>query len=218
MPIRPSRVHAEGVNFAVIDVETTGLDPDLCRAVEIAIVEIDRAGRRIDQFSSLLRVPGEDALGAEFIHHITRDMIEDAPSFGEVISAISERLEGRIVVGHVVEFDLGHLRAEFHRAGAELPQFAGATLCTRDLARILLPPGPKTLGACCAFLGIDNDAPHTALGDACATADLLIQMLQMSHPIDLEALEARVEGVEWTGYESVAQRAARPRERFDIDR
>src|SRR5487761_2613508 len=137
MPSASRRVHAEDVNFAVVDVETTGLDPSRCRTVEVAIVEIDEHGRRVDQFSSLLDVPGGEALGAEFIHRITREMLNGAPTFDEIINAIRDHLRGRIIVGHVVAFDLGHLREEFNRAGSALPELSGATLCTRDLARIL---------------------------------------------------------------------------------
>lgn len=210
-------MHADGVNFAVLDVETTGLIPADCRTIEIAIVEIDRRGRRLDQFSSLLQIPGDGPLGAEFIHHITREMLNGAPEFSEVIGAIRAHLEGRIIVGHVVEFDLGHLQEEFRRAGVEMPRLSGSALCTRDLARMVLPPGPKTLGACCELLGIGNEAAHTALGDARAAADLLIRMLQMENPVDLDALGQGAALVEWPEVAHVAQRSAKPRELLDLD-
>src|ERR1700733_7470604 len=95
-----------GAHFAVVDVETTGLAPAGTRMVEIAIIEMDRSGRLIDEFCTLLAIPGEGPLGAEFIHRISRPMPASAPRFEDVAHTICERLSGRIIVGHVVAFDI----------------------------------------------------------------------------------------------------------------
>jgi DNA polymerase-3 subunit epsilon len=183
-------------NFAVIDVETTGLDPADTRMVEIAIVEMNRAGHRIDEFSTLLSIPGEGPLGADFIHRISRPMLSRAPRFEEVAGTICQRLAGRIIVGHVIDFDVEHLGAEFTRAGLVMPSLAGSTLCTRDLARVVLPAGPKTLAACCEATGIRHRAAHTALGDARATARLLATMLR-SFDARLQGLSDAAAAVVW---------------------
>jgi len=171
--------------------------------VEIAIVEIDRFGRRIDEFSTLLDIPGDEPLGAEFIHRISRQMLNFAPSFDDVIGSICAHLAGRILVGHVVEFDIGHLGEEFARAGRELPSLRESALCTRDLAYLLLPPGPKTLAACCAAVGIENEAAHTALGDARATAELLLALLGNGYDAHLEALGVAATAVTWPVFDDL---------------
>ncbi len=186
-----------GAHVAVVDVETTGLDPAGIRMVEIAIIEMDQSGRRIGEFSTLLSIPGEGPLGAEFIHRISRPMLATAPRFEDVAAAICERLSGRIIVGHVIAFDIGHLRGEFARAGVMLPSLDDSTLCTRNLARLVLPPGPKTLAACCEATGIDHKAAHTALGDARATAELLVILLRSGFDVGLEALGAAARGIAW---------------------
>jgi DNA polymerase III subunit epsilon len=186
-----------GAHFAVVDVETTGLDPSGTRMVEIAIVEMDQSGCRIDEYSTLLSVPGEGPLGAEFIHRISRSMLSSAPRFEDVAPTICERLSGRIIVGHVIAFDIGHLRGEFTRAGLRMPSLVDSTLCTRDLARVVLPPGPKTLAACCEATGIEHKAAHTALGDARATAELLVILLRSGFDAGLESLSAAARGVAW---------------------
>jgi DNA polymerase III epsilon subunit-like protein len=186
-----------GSHFAVVDVETTGLDPAGTRMVEIAIVEMDQSGRRVDEFSTLLSIPGEGPLGAEFIHQISRPMLARAPRFEDVIRTICERLSGRIIVGHVIAFDIDHLDGEFARAGVIMPSLIDSTLCTRDLARLLLPPGPKTLAACCEATGIEHKAAHTALGDARATAELLVVLLRDDFDAGLDALGAAASTVAW---------------------
>lgn len=185
------------LHFAVVDVETTGLDPAGTRMVEIAIVEMDRSGRLIDEFSTLLAIPGDGPLGAEFIHRISRPMLARAPRFEDVAQTICQRLSGRIIVGHVVAFDIGHLSGEFTRAGLMMPSLIDSTLCTRDLARVVLPPGPKTLAACCEATGIEHKAAHTALGDARATAGLLVTLLRSGFDPGLDALSAAAGEIAW---------------------
>ena len=186
-----------GAHFAVVDVETTGLDPAGTRMVEIAIVEMDRSGRLVDEFCTLLAIPGEGPLGAEFIHRISRPMLARAPRFEEVAQTIRQRLSGRIIVGHVIGFDIGHLTGEFTRAGFVMPSLIDSTLCTRDLALVVLPPGPKTLAACCEATGIEHKAAHTALGDARATAELLVILLRSGFDPGLEALSAAARKIAW---------------------
>ena len=207
---------ARRANFAVLDVETTGLNPRETRMIEIAIVEIDANGRVLDEFDSLINIPGDAPLGAEFIHHVTREMLAGAPQFSDLANHVASMLEGRIVVGHVVAFDLGYLIEVYRRAGFELPALHGATLCTREFARAALPPGPKSLQACCDAFGIENDAAHTALGDARATAELLVKLLAKASFFDLDELSRAATAVTWPERALSQQRVRKPRLRaFD---
>jgi DNA polymerase III subunit epsilon len=173
---RPCRVDLERRSagaLAVVDVETTGLDPASSRTVECAILTCDLRGEVVEEWSSLIAVPGVGEIGANWLHGITRATLARAPMFADVVDDISTRLQGKIVVGHVVAFDLAHLRADFARVGWCLPDLRGASICTRDLARDDLSPGSHTLSAVCGRLGVVRIAPHTALGDARATASVL---------------------------------------------
>jgi DNA polymerase III subunit epsilon len=164
------------LRFAVVDVETTGLAAGIDRIVECAVVEYDPAGVECDAWSTLLSTPGEGELGASHIHGITRAMTLGAPTFGSVGGELGDRLRGRVLVGHVIGFDLGYLRAEFARAGVALPPVAAAGICTHDAVKRHLPPGSRTLRACCERLCLPFDDAHSALGDARATAALLLAL------------------------------------------
>lgn len=159
--------------MAVVDVETAGLDPEASRVVECAIVTCSGVGDVVDEWSSLISVPGAEEIGASWLHGNPRSALSGAPTFPEVAGEIATRLRGSILVGHVVEFDLAHLRGEFDRIGDRLPDFCGATICTRELARAYLAPGSRTLAAVCARLGIARTDAHTALGDARVTASVM---------------------------------------------
>lgn len=172
--------------YAVIDVETTGLDPRTHRVVEVAVVEADADGSIVEEWSSLVAAPGTDELGQSALHGITRAMLVGVPGFAELAPELLRRLAGRVVVGHVLEFDLAHLEMELRRAGISTPDLRPSGLCTRQLARRYLPPGPRTLSACCRAAGVRVEGAHTAIGDARAAAGLLRHFIAAGHSPEWE--------------------------------
>jgi DNA polymerase-3 subunit epsilon len=188
--------------FAVVDVETTGLDPATTRVLECAIVELAADGHLLGEWTSLVSVPGEGELGASWLHGITRSMLVAAPPFRELAGELAMHLAGHVVVGHVLDFDLAHLAAEYARCGLELPHLRRAGICTRDLARANLPPGPRSLVACCRALGVRCPAAHTALGDARATAAIFQAFLRLGVVPDLAGASARAAALTWPAFAS----------------
>ena len=160
--------------FAVIDVETTGLDPDRHRLLEIAILLADEHGHVLDQWSARFHPDGP--VGATHIHRITDADVASAPRFRDRAVTVGQVLQDLVVVAHNAEFDIGFLRAEFTRAGLPLPRFT--TYCTLQGSTLYLPQlQRRTLPECCAALGVEHQGAHSALGDALATTGLLERYL-----------------------------------------
>src|SRR5581483_4036251 len=85
-------------------------------------------------------------------------------------------LEGSVFVAHNAGFDWRFLSAEIQRATRRPLQ--GRQLCTVRLARRMLPQvRRRNLDALCYHYGIDNAARHRAGGDALATAQILVRLL-----------------------------------------
>ena len=163
--------------FAVVDVETTGFDPEEDRIVEVAVVVLDPAGREVTSFRSLVD-PGRDP-GPTHIHGITASMVAGAPTFSAIWSALTALLSGRAVVGHNVDrFDLAFLRAECRRSGGDgLVPGPLATVDTLGVAQGRLGlRGRATLADCCLHYGLSWNDHHSALGDARVTAALFRSM------------------------------------------
>lgn len=181
----PASVHSPlAPRFAVIDVETTGLDPERERIVEIAIVRADEHGRPIDHWVARLN-PGIP-MRATHVHGITDADVAGAPRFADLAVTIGTALQGAVVVAHNAEFDVAFLQSEFARAGMPMPRFT--SYCTLQGSTLYLPQlRRRSLGECCAALGVPQHGAHSALGDAYAAAGLLGQYL---------ALDAR------TGYDA----------------
>jgi DNA polymerase III subunit epsilon len=159
------------LDFAVIDVETTGLFPGgHDRIVEIAIVRTTTSGNTVAQYSTLIN-PNRD-VGPTSIHGITARDIINAPGFAEIAGDIADQISEAVLVGHNVEFDVRFLASEFSRIGVNLPDVSRA--CTLMLSGYLRPsPVNGRLASCCAACGIPYGPAHLASGDAAATARLL---------------------------------------------
>lgn len=149
---------------AAIDVETSGLDPARDRVIEIAVVA---GGRTVVE--TLVR-PDDGRVG-DGPHGLTAPMLEGAPAFGELIPQLLRALDGRLVVGHNVAFDLAFLRAECRRWGTDLPVLPH--VCTARLAALLdLGHPTRRLAWACDRYDIALERPHHAADDALAAMGL----------------------------------------------
>jgi DNA polymerase-3 subunit epsilon len=165
---------APGLPYAVVDVETTGLDPTIDRIVEIAVVRCDERGRAVSEWSTLVQ-PDRDP-GPTAVHGLTAADLEAAPRFAQVLPELLRQVDGSVVAAHNLAFDAAFLATECRRAGDPGP--SGLGLCTLNLARALYPHRPGySLASCTAEAGIDHSGAHRALADARVTALLLDRML-----------------------------------------
>ncbi len=167
------------VSIAVIDVETTGLNPYRHdRVIEIASVVVSADGTIIREFSTLIN-PERD-IGPSHIHGLGAGDVLAAPKFSDVVGGLTEFLSGCVALaGHNVRFDLAFLGAEFARAGYLLP--ACPSLCSMKLAG-----GGRLVDVCSEFeIDMEGNA-HSALIDARATARLLAVLLNDAPRLQLE--------------------------------
>jgi DNA polymerase-3 subunit epsilon len=125
--------------FAVIDIETTGLNAGKEKITEIAILLHD--GRRVlNEFSSLINPERKISYHITQLTGINDQMVSGAPKFYELARQIVELTENTIIVGHNVHFDYSFLKAEFLSLGFE---FQRKTLDTVRLSRKLIPGQPS---------------------------------------------------------------------------
>jgi DNA polymerase-3 subunit epsilon len=161
--------------FAVIDIETTGLNPYRHdRIIEVAALLVAQDGAIVSSFASLVN-PERD-VGPTHVHGLTAADVHQAPVFSEVATPLLDVMRPAVaLVGHNARFDLSFLNLEFQRLGVKLPQ-----CCIIDTMQL---SGGGTLVACCAAHGIEIEGDvHSALGDALATARLALSLLCNAPP------------------------------------
>jgi ATP-dependent DNA helicase DinG len=171
--------------YVVVDVETTGLDPDRDAIIEVAAVSLQN-GAVIDEFSSLVQPHQEIPPYITQMTGITDEMVADAPTMYALRARLKRILGDHILVGHNVGFDLGFLRAERLGIGQH-------RLDTVTLASILLPDaGRYNLEALVYQLqlpGNDSRQDHRALADARQTAALFQTLQERAVQLEVAQLE-----------------------------
>ncbi len=162
------------VLYTIVDIETTGGNPQKEKITEIAAFLFD--GEKI--VDKLVTLINPERPIPEYITKITginNEMVADAPKFYEIAKQLVEITEGQVFVAHNSAFDFGFIQQEFRSLGFT---FQRKTLDTVRLSRKLLP-GHKSysLGNICSDLGIEISARHRAAGDALATVELFKRLL-----------------------------------------
>jgi DNA polymerase-3 subunit epsilon len=155
------------VPLAFLDVETTGLRPDLGdRVVEIAVVQV-QGPAEVARFVSLVNPQRRLNAGAMQVNGITPDMVADAPIFPDLLGQLLPLIQDSVLVCHNAPFDLGFMEAELRRAGASV--WDGVVLDTLAFARRQYWFRSNSLSAIAYQLGIRPPEAHRALADALTT-------------------------------------------------
>jgi len=172
--------------FAVIDVETTGLDPERERICEAGAIRFEDC-RETGRYHSLVRpdrpVPDE----AIALHGINNDMLRDAPPFARIAADLRRFLAGTILVAQNAEFDVSFLDAEFLRAG--MTRLTNKAIDTIALARRVLPNlGSYNLDRLAREFKVEVRERHRSLGDCEVTAGIFWKCVEALRPADDKAL------------------------------
>lgn len=155
------------IPVAVIDCETTGLNPKADRIVKVSVVRIDPGAKPRLAFDTLVNPEGR--VRATEIHDIADEDVADAPTFEEIAGDLSRATAGCVVSAYNAYFDMKFLAQEFDRArtGFDVPYF-----CLMYM-RPMLGLGPRcSLGDACRGHGIEHVDTHVASSDALASAKL----------------------------------------------
>ncbi|MEV1005968.1 TerD family protein [Streptomyces sp. NPDC049881] len=169
-------------DWALVDVETSGLIARRDRVLSLAVVTLGPDGTQTGEFSTLLD-PGCDP-GPVHIHGLTAERLLGAPTFDQVAERVGEMLEGRVLVAHNAQFDYDFLAHEFARVRRWLP--VQRRLCTLALNRRVDPPTDDLrLGTLAAHYGVPQHKAHDALDDTRVLAGVLRASLGEAARLDV---------------------------------
>jgi len=168
--------------MAVVDFETTGLDPAVDRVLEVGVVFLDAgmvSARHNYLVNPVIPVPDE----ARAIHGITDEELADAPRFEQIVDELRGLLRGRIPVAYNAGFDRRFLDAELARLGPpaadEPPAFRPGVDWIDPLVwsrELHADEKSHKLGDVCTRMGIELVQAHRAAGDAEATGRVLLEL------------------------------------------
>lgn len=166
-------------DYTMFDLETTGLDYEKDKIVEIGMVKV-RSGQMIAEFSTL--VDPECIIPPEVIkiHGITNEMAEGAPKIREALMMFNDFIGNDILLGqNIIRFDLPFI-------WNACKDFWNYTISNDyadnlTLARTVLPGAEShSLHELCKLFGIEEINCHRAVYDCKRTKavyDKLIKLL-----------------------------------------
>lgn len=176
--------HVDG--FDVIDLETTGLrldDEIVAMAVVNDVAQVVLNTRVWLKHSSKLNRIGKNGQSAGDIHGLTAEDLITAPPLAELWGELADRLDGRIIVGYNVRFDLQMLDRNLSNDELPLPVFCAVWDVAQLVAEFIGNWNEKRgwfemikLEEACAIFGVPLDDAHDACADAIATLKLLKAM------------------------------------------
>jgi DNA polymerase-3 subunit epsilon len=165
----------------VLDTETTGLSTAQGhRIIEIGCLEL--VNRRLTgrEFHRFLNPDRDIDEGAERVHGISRDDLETAPRFAEIVDDFLAFIKGAQLIIHNASFDVGFLEHELKLMKHKAPKIEdhAIVLDTLTLARELHPGQRNSLDALCKRYEVDATKRdvHGALIDSELLANVYLAM------------------------------------------
>ena len=161
---------AKEYNIIVLDTETTGLEADKDRLVELAAVDALNPSKH---FTTLVNPQRSIPPEARAVHHISPAEVENAPTESEAFRMLLDTMVNpsnpTIFVAHNAKFDRGFITRI-------APAFEAYWICTYKSAMMLVPDAPAfTNQVLRYFLELEVETPpdlfpHRALYDTIVTA------------------------------------------------
>ena len=162
--------------LAVFDIESTGVNAEHDRIVEIAVLKVFPDGRKqnnVRRLNPQIPIPA----GATAIHGISDADVADAPTFSDIADKLYAYLADCDLAGYnITGFDIPILEAEFQRAGIDFKAEGRRVI---DAYNIFCKLYPRTLSAAYKlFCGKDLEGAHGAAADTAATWEVIAGQLE----------------------------------------
>ena len=179
----------------VLDTETTGLSyKEGHRIVEIGCIELDNFIPTKKVFHCYLNPERKVSESALKVHGYTDQFLSDKKKFSDIADDFLNFIDGKKIVIHNAEFDIGHLNNELSLIKKKIISEENV-IDTLEIARNKFPGSGISLDALCKRYRIDNSRreKHTALLDCELLSKVYVNLLDQKEPIFQFKNEMRAE-------------------------
>lgn len=163
-------------DFVVYDLETTGINREICKIIDIGAYKV-RNGKIIEKFCTFVNPECHIPAEASSINHITNNLVENSPTIEEVLPDFYKFCHDATMVGYnSIGFDDIFVNREGKRYHYN---FDNKRFDVFDLAKQKLP-GLRNYKLCtvCESENVPLIDAHRATNDALATAKLFIELAE----------------------------------------
>jgi DNA polymerase-3 subunit epsilon len=150
--------------FVCLDCETTGLEVDNDRIIEIAMVRFN-FDETFDSFETLIDPQMTIPEVSIAIHHISDDMVKGKPKITEILPKVFEFVGRSIIVGHGITNDLAFLCAAAKQHHVPCKLASHPYLDTLRMARLYGESPINSLEKLRQHFNIAEEGAHRAMND-----------------------------------------------------
>lgn len=100
--------------FTCLDCETTGLEPESDRIIEVAVVKFT-FDKILETYETLIDPEIPISAASMEIHHISEEMVKGKPKISEVLPHLLKMTHSHLLIGHGIGLDIAFIQAEARR-------------------------------------------------------------------------------------------------------
>ncbi len=192
--------YLEGIGlgtFVSFDLETTGLDPNVDFVIEFGAVKVVN-GVATERYQQFIKPPVRIPKFITKLTGITNEMVQDAPTFEEVVDDLYDFLGDHPLVAHNIYFDHNFLSVK--REAIDGYPLKNDLMDTLSLVRTLrYDMINHKLGTVAEFYGLSQEGAHRADYDADLVADILLILLSEMKRLPADVIKVLVDVLHGTG-------------------
>ena len=150
--------------FVCLDCESTGLDPNQDRIIEIAAARFT-FDKILNQYETLVDPECEIPKVSQDIHNISKEMLSGKPKIQEVLPTLLKMIEGHLLIGHGISFDIALISAEAKRFQIPTKILQAPHIDTLRMARLYGESPINSLDKLRQHFNIEAQGAHRAMSD-----------------------------------------------------
>ncbi len=160
----------------ILDTETTGLNFDEDKIIEIGIVELRDNVLTQNYFHEYINPEKEISLSAQKVHGITNQFLNDKPIFSKIAKKFLDFVSDDTIIIHNAEFDINFINKELLNCGYN--NISNFVIDTIKIAKKEFPGQAVNLDSLCRKLSVNNtrDNYHGALLDATLLSKVYLKL------------------------------------------
>ena len=166
----------EQERILILDTETTGLDFNFDKIIEIGIVELVDNVLTQNYFHEYINPEKDISVSAQKIHGISNDFLLDKPLFNNIAQKFLDFIRNDTIIIHNAEFDTNFINKELQNCGFK--DMKNSVIDTIKIAKKEFPGQTVNLDSLCRKLNVTNTRQnyHGALLDATLLSKVYLRL------------------------------------------
>ena len=176
---RGNKLHSkeEPKDYVVVDVETTGLNPESDSIIEIGAIKYC-LGEETERFQAFVKTDAALSSDVTRLTGITSEDVAHGVDIEEALNVFLDFIDYEPLVIHNAQFDLAFLKNALELC--DMDEIENTVLDTLQLARKRLPSlSSHKLEVLARYFDIDCDSFHRAIDDCAVTREVFVSLLQI---------------------------------------